>query len=103
MEVHFTDEQARIVARFMRLQAERAERQVAELRAQSKAASSLAQKVSAGTVKLDETEVRVLQTVLSSLGVITRMAPELLKEGAAAQLEELLPLLDKAKRGIECR
>lgn len=87
----------------MRLQAERAERQVAELRAQSKVASSLTQKVSAGTVELDETEVRVLQTVLSSLGIITRMAPELLEEDEAAQLAELLPLLDKARRGTECR
>lgn len=102
MEVHFTDQQARIIARFMRLQTERAERQMAELRAQAKAASSLAQKVSAGTVELDEAEVRTLQMVLSSLGVITRMAPELLEEDAAAQLKELLPLLDKAKRGIGC-
>lgn len=102
MEVHFTDGQARIVARFMKLQAAHAKRQVAELRAQAKAAGSLARKVSAGAVELDEVEVQTLQTALSSLGIITRMSPELLAEDAAAQLKELLPLLDSAKRGSGC-
>lgn len=87
----------------MRLQAEHAKRQMAELRVQAKAASSLAQKVSAGVVELDEAEVRALQTVLSSLGVITRMAPELLDDDAAAQVKELLPLLARAKRDLRCR
>ncbi|TXN52360.1 hypothetical protein [Methylobacterium sp. WL2] len=101
MKIDFSAEQAQIVAWFMRMQADNGLRQAAEMKAQAEAATSLAQKVSDGTVELDEAEVRTLLTFLNGLGLIAGMAPGLIKDEAAAQLKELLPRIESAKRKLD--
>lgn len=101
MRIDFTPEQAQIIEWFMRLQAENGLRQAAEMKAQAEAAARVSQKVTAGNVDLDETEIRTLPTFLNGLGLISGMAPGLIKEDAAEQLRELLPQIQSAKQRLD--
>lgn len=101
MKIDFTPEQARIIGWFMGLQAENGLRQAAEIREQAEAAGRVSQKVAEGCVDLDEAEIRTLLTFLNGLGLIAGMAPSLIKDDAAAQLKELLPQIEGAKRKLD--
>lgn len=101
MKIDFSPEQAQIVAMFMKMQAEHGLKQAAEMKAQAEAAASIAQKMAGGSVDLEELEIRTLRNFLGSLDVIAGMAPGLIKDEAAAQLKELLPRMDTAKKRLD--
>ncbi|MCJ2136687.1 hypothetical protein MKK69_21995 [Methylobacterium sp. J-026] len=101
MRIDFSAEQAQIIGWFMKHQAENGLRQAAEMKAQSEAAGRVSEKVTGGSVDLDEAEIRTLLIFLNGLGLIAGMVPGMIRDDAAAQLKELLPQIEDAKRKLD--